>query len=1168
MKKIYFGLIIALVLCSCAKTELTGVEADEMIIGASMEVYPSISKAALSDTDGSFTWQTGDAIEVATSDGHAKFTLKTGAETASATFVANYSGTLGSYATYPADIFDSESIIKIPASREWSEGNTNCSMFGSVDGDNVAFKHLGGVVKVTLNGVPADAKKFVFSTPGKKITGKFDIQTETEENGNKYIATSDDSNDANSSYTLNFTLTEAQNMAFYIPLPCGTYPKFAFKLLGDDDTANPLYEFEGISAQTVNRKDILLMPAATISEIPGGGDGDFLKSVPSGTNGDYTLPDAESVILYFEGKQTLGTDDVINLKYNGSSQLPKKLCLKVKNGNKVNVSGDLPDTHVEFDQGEIVTARLRTSATTFKIVAPAKISEKLVVKGGNVEISGLIEGADNVKAIEVDAKATADGTSAPVQITIAENATIGTSGTGGENGGITTSANVVIVNNTNEPVNVAVPDSVQSNVQVASAGGEGTGTVKKNGAEVTTKPAAAIGTQNFFTLSDALNAIPQGNDQTVTINILEDIVLKASEALTINKNNVILDGQSHTITLDETDTNLDKYKEDGDNKKYGSFQMIKVTGNDVVLRNLTLDSKGYRGVSLATTWGGKNATYQNIVYNGKGSGHYYGYAASEGTLTFIGCTFNTCGYAIHTAESTTDLVVTNCNIDGWVSYGDKTKSATFTNCKFYKADDKHNGTLATVRPYCSTMFTGCSFSSDYLTDSQFTGITVRSNVVVSLKNCIVDGSENLYDLANITNPDDPWVAGGVLAIAAEGDATTGFTAGTFVAKQASDIKVDDSFVVKPIEGKQNVFTISAKPPVAKIGDVEYKSLQAAFDAVPDGVETIVTLNYDATAATLGDKNNIGAKTVILNLNGHSITGHMRGISTLTSSSSLDGATLVNYANLTINGEGTIGDLEGDYHHNALVNMSDGTDLTINGGTFVAKSCCVYHYSASSEANTASININGGTFKEDLDGPTNKYVFGIGGKSGQTLTFNYKEATSEGAKGIYCSLAGTTINIHSGSITADINAINLSMGKNVTINIDGGILKTLDSENHENNYKSTGSYTGSSLPIYASAFGSENIACNISGGEFIYPYNSWQLSGTIPATWERVINAGKGITSNVANANITASLTGGTYSTNQMLSDITNDQSEASGIVAAGYTCQDNGNGTWTVVETN
>ena len=141
MKKIIFVAAVALALCSCAKTELTGVEAGEMIIGASMEAYSSGTKAALADA-GSFTWQTGDAIGVATSNGHADFILKTGARTASATFSAIYQGTLGSYATYPADIFVSDSKITIPASRNWSEGNTNCSMFGSLNDGSVAFKHL------------------------------------------------------------------------------------------------------------------------------------------------------------------------------------------------------------------------------------------------------------------------------------------------------------------------------------------------------------------------------------------------------------------------------------------------------------------------------------------------------------------------------------------------------------------------------------------------------------------------------------------------------------------------------------------------------------------------------------------------------------------------------------------------------------------------------------------------------------------------------------------------------------------------------------------------------------------------------------------------------------------------------------------------------------------
>lgn len=670
---------------------------------------------------------------------------------------------------------------------------------------------------------------------------------------------------------------------------------------------------------------------------------------------------------------------------------------------------------------------------------------------------------------------------------------------------------------------------------------------------------AMIGEVEYPSIAAAVAAVPADNAQPVTIKVMSDVVLKKADALTINKNNVVLDGQGYTIALDEKDEALADYVD----SKYGQFKMIKVSGNTVTLKNMTLDGKKYRGASLATTVNGDNILYENVIYNGKGSAHYYS-TSGNGKITFKNCKINTCGYGVHSDTATSGIVIEGCEIHGWNAFGSKVANVSIKDSKFYGAVDSKNGTLAAFSIYCPTTFTNCTFSKEFAQAGTYEGIFMAAKTLVSLNGCTVEEGE-LYQM--VRTDDSDWPAGAVVVIDATGNATDGFTAGTFVAKQAEDIKVSSLSELKTVEGKQYVYKVSVIP-VAKIGETEYETLQAAFDAVPDGTQTTITLIADAKAATLGDKNNIGAKTVILNLNGHSITGYMRGITALTGSTSLDGATLINYANLTINGEGTIGDLEGDYHHNALVNMSDGTNLTINGGTFVAKSCCVYHYSASSQANTASININGGNFKAYENAATNKYVFGIGGKSGQTLTFDYKNASAEGAKGIYCSLAGTAINVHSGSITADINAINLSMGKNVTINIDGGKLETLDSESHANNYMSNGSYAGSSLPIYASAFGSENVVCNISGGEFIYPYYSWQSSGTKPATWERVINAGVGITSNVANANITASLTGGTYSTNQMLSDITNDQSAASGIVAEGYTCKNNGDGTWTVVAAN
>ncbi|MCQ2176156.1 MAG: hypothetical protein MJY80_07360 [Bacteroidales bacterium] len=678
-----------------------------------------------------------------------------------------------------------------------------------------------------------------------------------------------------------------------------------------------------------------------------------VQTVPSSA-ATFTLADNKKVRLIIEPRTTN-----LTLQYDGNSHYPEKLEVRIKDGREINaeLSGNLPFTHVDFTSGHIDHTSLTTSSSTLEVVTPATIGT-LEVKGGNVIIKGA-----TVQTIEVAADAVADPeTKAPVQIVVEKYTPEPTEEDPNPEEkkpvvteGIKANANVIVA----PAATVEVKVTTTGTAQVAN---EGQGTVEDSSGEpIMTKAAAQIGEATYITLKDALYIVPANNDQTVTINILEDIVLKASEALTINKNNVILDGQSHTITLDETDTNLDKYKEDGDNKKYGSFQMIKVTGNDAVLRNLTLDSKGYRGVSLATTWGGKNATYQNIVYKGKGSGHYYGYAASEGTLTFTGCTFNTCGYAIHTAESTTDLVVTNCNIDGWVSYGDKTKSATFTNCKFYKAEDKHNGTLATVRPYCSTAFTACSFSSDYLTDSRYTGITVRSNVVVSLKNCTVDGSENLYELANITNPDDSWVAGGVLAINAEGDATTGFTAGTFVAKQASDIKVKSGYRADAVEGKGNVYTVSVIPPVAKVGDTEYATLQEAFDAARAAMGGTITLVADVVLA----------KTI--NWNGADSSKEAKGDGTVTDCSNKYTFDLNGYHVTPKEGTSCYIQVKG-CEFNIKDSQGGGCISNPKGFAFYLGSEREPHYN-----NCGVLNISGGTFKGKNDDPCSAFghVYSIG-----------------------------------------------------------------------------------------------------------------------------------------------------------------------------------------------
>ena len=351
---------------------------------------------------------------------------------------------------------------------------------------------------------------------------------------------------------------------------------------------------------------------------------------------------------------------------------------------------------------------------------------------------------------------------------------------------------------------------------------------------------AMIGEKEYPSIAAAVAAVPADNTQLVTINVMSDVVLKNADALTINKNNVVLEGQGYIIALDENDEALAGYVD----SKYGQFKMITVSGKNVTLKNMTLDGKKYRGASLANTVSGENVVYENIIYNGKGSAHYYS-TNVKGSITFKNCKINTCGYAIHSDTVAEGFVIEGCEIHGWNAFGKAVKNVSIKDSKFYGAVDSKNGTLAAFSIYCPTTFTNCTFSKEFTQAGTFEGIFFGENspALVSLNECSVEEGE-LYQM--VRTDDSDWPAGAVVAIDATGNATDGFTKGTFVAKAQQDIKVSSLSEIKLIDGEQYVYKISVIP-VAKIGETEYETLQAAFDAVPDGIQPVVVILLHCSA---------------------------------------------------------------------------------------------------------------------------------------------------------------------------------------------------------------------------------------------------------------------------------------------------------------------------------
>ena len=237
---------------------------------------PLILKANFAQTrstvtdEGDFGWSANDAISVYTGIGEGnnitwsfvEYTLQSGAGTSDAEFIgADSDANIDKVAVFPSSLAPALNVdaltVTLPAVYMYVEGETNVPMIAQVtDGVNtdLSFKHLAGLLKLTVNNVPEEANRLLFMVPGKKITGEFTVADytangaciETEDGEDNYI-------------TISFNPT-GESMTFYIPLPVGEYPDgflFTFFDSRNDMCSIPI---EYTNSFSVERADLLLAP--------------------------------------------------------------------------------------------------------------------------------------------------------------------------------------------------------------------------------------------------------------------------------------------------------------------------------------------------------------------------------------------------------------------------------------------------------------------------------------------------------------------------------------------------------------------------------------------------------------------------------------------------------------------------------------------------------------------------------------------------------------------------------------------------------------------------------------------------------------------------------------------------------------------------------------------
>lgn len=307
MKKIYLlGLLVTGLFSNCSNEDLVG---DGDSAKGNYTINATIGETTTrTSVDANFNvhWNKSDKIGVTSKTAtNAPFTLVGEGGSASAQFT----GTLTDapvYAYYPysendASISGKALTMTLPSAYDYT-ADSNGPMVASYANGSLNFKHLCGLLKVTLNNIPASATKFVLEG-SSAIAGKGTVTDITV--ANAVLALS--ATESEVSKTITVTLSEAamSSKAFYFALPAGTYESLKVSL--QDAESKVLHE-KTASSVTITRAKAVDMPMLDASI-------ECLKKIAK-DGGTYTL--ASDMIF----SEPLVVEKEMTLDLNGHSIKP------------------------------------------------------------------------------------------------------------------------------------------------------------------------------------------------------------------------------------------------------------------------------------------------------------------------------------------------------------------------------------------------------------------------------------------------------------------------------------------------------------------------------------------------------------------------------------------------------------------------------------------------------------------------------------------------------------------------------------------------------------------------------------------------------------------------------------------------------------------------------
>lgn len=422
LNQFLFALLSIMLIISCSKEEFD----NQPFAEGSQSLVATIYKRAqtrvgFDGTDGAFFWTKGDKIGVTTESsvgGFQEMTLQGEGGESSGTFTGTLGGSVGGYAVYPYNsshsINNNELTYNLPTTYTYTTldatyanptGNShNAPMWAQIENNAASFKHLAGVVAISVGDLPANTQNLVlkFTAEDEKITGNF---TANLTESNPTISTSDIT-EGDNIVTINFNTALAQTQGhFYIPVPVGDYGKFSMQI---EEAGIPSITKEWTNVK-VERCAIIRAIVGTITSTNSNGK-EVISSVSSVEDvTDAINSNAESNIVVVTDeisgnpiislpKLTNAEDKSVSIVLNnvnsskvtfnevdGTGTTAQDIQLSVPSVSEIDI--DLPNSTVKLSGGTYGTVNALTAENTLIISKGVSVGTLTITKG-NVRIEG------------------------------------------------------------------------------------------------------------------------------------------------------------------------------------------------------------------------------------------------------------------------------------------------------------------------------------------------------------------------------------------------------------------------------------------------------------------------------------------------------------------------------------------------------------------------------------------------------------------------------------------------------------------------------------------------------------------------------------------------------------------------------------------------------------